>query len=682
MMIKSKNKMGLLSTELNRRFTKIPTFFSALAVNLATVTFCIAQPPSSGNKNYAEMVNTTIGTKGKGFGVEERYLEAGFTFPGATCPFGMVQFTTTFFDENKGFVINQMSGAGCHNMGNLPSLPLSGNLENSPNDMMGYKPVFENKQTIAGFYHTVIDGKIDCQLTATQRTGMAMFRFLQDKTGTVIIGTGINSTEMPEASARITGKNTCEGYADGGQFCGIKANYRVYYVIEFQKPCISSGTWNSQKLEKGSATAAGLNSGVFFTFDVSDNKPVLYKVGISYVSIANARENLTKENPSWNFDAVKDNACKAWNNYLGKIEVTGGSAAFTTQFYTHLYHSFTHPSVFSDVNGEYMGADHKVHKGGGFTCYTAFSNWDTYRTQIQLLAMLAPKETRDVISSLLTFAQQSGGGFPRWVLADYETGIMQGDPTSILVANAYAFGVKDFDVKKALAIMKQGAEIPGTKSQNELTRPHLEQYLDKGYIYYSMGASMALEYASSDFAIAQFALQACGDKLTYINYLKRSQSWKNIFNPQTNWLQSRNIDGSWKNQTDDWREASYKNYFWMIPHNLKDLIDTIGGKKVAEQRLDEFFSKLNANYGQEWFAAGNEPDFEVPWTYNWTGTPYKTQAVVRRILKEQYSNRDNGLPGNDDLGAMGSWYVWASIGLYPMIPGYGGFSVHSPSFPS
>jgi predicted alpha-1,2-mannosidase len=653
----------------------------AMIVLMGLCRFGWAQQ-TSGKVNFAEKVNTTIGTKGKGHGIEEQYLEAGYTFPGATCPFGMVQFTTTFFDENKGFVINQMSGAGCHNMGNLPTLPLAGELSESPKDMMGYKPVFENKQTIAGYYHTVIDGKIDCQLTTTPRTGIATFQYSSDtKTGTIVIGTGINSSEMPDAQASVKSNNTCEGYADGGHFCGIKANYRIFYVIEFQHAAVQTGTWKDNRLDKGSVTASGANSGVFFTFDVSDHQPVVYKVGISYVSIENARENLSKENAGWDFSAVKNKTQAAWNSYLGKIEVKGGSDDRTVQFYSHLYHSFTHPSICSDVNGEYMGADHKTHKSEGFTCYTGFSNWDTYRTQIQLLSLLAPEETKDMVSSLINFAKQSGGGFPRWVLADFETGIMQGDPTSILVANAYAFGVKNFNTKDALAIMRKGAEVPGTKSQLELTRPNLDQYLQKGYMYGSMGASMALEYTSADFAIGQFALQALGDKQTYDSYLKRSGYWRNNFNPETKWLQSRNSDGYWKNQTDDWREASYKNYFWMIPYDLKGLIDTMGGKKAAETRLDEFFAKLNASYAQEWFATGNEPDFQTPWIYNWAGAPYKTQALVRRILKEQYSNRPGGLPGNDDMGAMGAWYVWASVGLYPMIPGYGGFSVNSPSFP-
>ena len=308
--------------------------------------------------------------------------------------------------------------------------------------------------------------------------------------------------------------------------------------------------------------------------------------------------------------------------------------------------------------------------------YTSFSNWDTYRTQTALIAMLAPEETSDIVMSHYLFAEQSGGGFPRWVLANIETGVMQGDPTPILVANAYAFGARNYDPRTLLRTMRYGAEVPGANSQGVLTRPGLEQYLEKGYY----DASILLEYTSSDFAIGRFALQACNDEPVCNWYTQRAMNWKNLFNKETGWLQSRNEDGSWKRYDADWRESTYKNYFWMVPYDLQGLIDSIGGKEAAEKRLDEMFRRLDASYGDEWFASGNEPSFQIPWIYNWAGAPYKAQQVIRRILNEQYSSRVNGLPGNDDLGSMGAWYVFASIGLFPEIPGVGGFSVNSPVF--
>lgn len=649
----------------------------ALSLISGVMLTCVSL--SAQENGYATKVNTLIGTTGKGAGAQEAYLEAGYTFPGAMYPFGMVQFTPTFFSPDKGFVINQMSGAGCEHMGNLPLMPLAGRLTSSPKDMLSFKPGFKVKNAYAGFYEAVNKDSISSSLTVTPRTGMGKFAFPSGmSSGTIIIGTGLNATSMRESHVKITSPSSFEGFADGGSFCGSPVSYRIYFVAEFDKDAITKGTWAGDELKEGNQMESKPGTGVYFTFNTSDGKNIKYKVGISYVSLANAKENLKVENSGWNFDRIKKSAIIAWNRQLRKIEVKGGSADRTIQFYTHLYRAMAHPNIVNDVNGQYVGGDEKVHKTNGFNFYTAFSNWDTYRTQTQLISMLAPKETSDMMKSILLFAEQSGGGFPRWVLNSTETGIMQGDPSAAMVAVAYSFGADNFDVEKALKIMKKGAEDPTTKSQNQLTRPFLKQYIEKGY----MNASMMLEYTTADFAIGQFAKQALGDEKTYSVYLKRAQNWKNLYDPETKWLRSRNEDGSWKKYDEDWREASYKNYFWMVPYNLKGLIDTIGGKGFAEQRLDDFFKRLDASYSQEWFAAGNEPDFQAPWIYNWTDAPYKTQELVKRIIKEQYSNRNNGLPGNDDLGAMGAWYVFANIGLYPMIPGIAGFTVNSPSFSS
>lgn len=631
------------------------------------------------NNQYSLKVNTRIGNEGKGANAHEAYLEAGYTFPGAMYPFGMTQFTPTFFHPNKGFVINQMSGAGCEQMGNLPLLPLAGPLKGSPNDMLGFEPGFKVKNAVAGFYEVMDNDGINSALTVTPRTGMGKFDFPSGlDTGTFIIGTGLNATSMKEAFVKITNPSGFEGFADGGSFCGADVSYRVYFVAEFDTKAVETGTWNGNSIKKKSNQENQPGTGVYFTFDTRGGKSIQYKVGISYVSMANARENLKAENPGWNFQKTKGAAVSAWNKQLKKIEAEGGSDDRTTQFYTHLYHAMAHPNIFNDTNGEYVGGDNNVHIAKGFNYYTAFSNWDTYRTQTQLISMLAPKEASDMMKSLLLFAEQSGGSFPRWVLNSTETGIMQGDPSAAIVAVAYSFGARDFDKEKALKIMRKGAEDPLAKSQGQLTRPFLKQYLDKGY----MNASMMLEYTTADFAISQFAKQAFGNKAIYERYLKRAQNWKNLYNRETRWLNSRNENGSWKRYDEDWREASYKNYFWMIPYNLRGLIDTIGGKGVAEKRLDDFFRRLDASYSQEWFAAGNEPSFQTPWIYNWTNSPYKTQTLVKRIIQEQYSSANSGLPGNDDLGAMGAWYVFANVGLYPMIPGVAGFSVNSPSFTS
>lgn len=638
---------------------------------LSVATWVVSLLPTASHaQDYSRKVNTLIGTQGNGW-------SSGYLYPGATYPFGMVQFTPTYFTKQLGFVINQLSGAGCDHMGNFPTLPLSGELKVSPDSIINLRASLSKEKGTAGYYTTLVNDSIQAELTVTERTGMAKYSFsANENRGTVIIGGGVAATPIEVAAISITSPNSCEGYAEGGAFCGFPTPYKVYFVAEFDVPSASSGVWKKERLLPGEKFAEGKHSGVYFTFDLKNKKEVLYKIGVSYVSVENARENLRTENPAWNFAAVKQSAADKWNRYLGKIEVKGKNEDRISQFYTHLYHSLIHPNVCSDVNGEYMGSDNKVYKSER-NYYTSFSNWDTYRTQTQLMAMLAPDVTSDIVMSHQLFAIRSGGGFPRWVLANIETGIMQGDPTPVLIANAYAFGARNYDTRSILKTMRYGAEVPGANSQGVLTRPGLEQYLEKGYY----DASAMLEYTSSDFAIGRYALQACNDEPVCNYYTNRAMKWKNLYDKETNWLRSRNEDGSWKNPGDDWRESTYKNYFWMVPYDLDGLLQIIGGKQEGEKRLDELFRRLDASYGDEWFASGNEPSFQIPWIYNWVGAPYKAQHIIRKVLNEQYNSHPGGLPGNDDLGSMGAWYVFASIGLFPEIPGVGGFSINSPVFP-
>lgn len=625
----------------------------------------------SAGSNYSRQVNTLIGTKGVG-------LTSGYLYPGATYPYGMVQFTPSYFSKRSGFVINQLSGGGCEHMGNFPTFPVKGKLKMSPDNILNYRINISEEKGHAGYYEAKVQEDIHAKLTVTERTGMASYEYPADQQyGTVIIGGGISATPIEQAAIVITAPNKCEGYAEGGNFCGLRTPYKVYFVAEFDTDALESGTWKRNELKPNTTFAEGEYSGVYFTFDVNKKKNIQYKIGVSYVSVENARENLKAENTGWDFLQIQNQAESKWNHYLGKIEVEGNNPDRTTQFYTHLYRSFIHPNVCSDVNGEYMGADFKVHKSRS-KHYTSFSNWDTYRTQIQLLSILDPEVASDIVISHQLFAEEAGGAFPRWVMANIETGVMQGDPTPILISNAYAFGARNYDPKPIFKTMRKGAEEPGAMSQEVEARPGLKQYLDKGYY----NASIQLEYTSADFAIAQFALHAVGDEFASWRYFHFARSWKNLYNPETGWLQSRNPNGSWKPLTEDFRESTYKNYFWMVPYDIAGLIEIIGGKAAAEKRLDEFFTRLDAGYNDAWFASGNEPSFHIPWIYNWVGTPYKAQEIINRVLNEQYSSKIDGLPGNDDLGTMGAWYVFACIGLYPEIPGVGGFTVNTPIFSS
>ena len=480
----------------------------------------------SAGSNYSRQVNTLIGTKGVG-------LTSGYLYPGATYPYGMVQFTPSYFSKRSGFVINQLSGGGCEHMGNFPTFPVKGKLKMSPDNILNYRINISEEKGHAGYYEAMVQEDIKAKLTVTERTGMASYEYPADQQyGTVIIGGGISATPIEQAAIVITAPNKCEGYAEGGNFCGLRTPYKVYFVAEFDTDALESGTWKRNELKPNTTFAEGEYSGVYFTFDVNKKKNIQYKIGVSYVSVENARENLKAENTGWDFLQIQNQAESKWNHYLGKIEVEGTNPDRTTQFYTHLYRSFIHPNVCSDVNGEYMGADFKVHKSRS-KHYTSFSNWDTYRTQIQLLSILDPEVVSDIVISHQLFAEEAGGAFPRWVMANIETGVMQGDPTPILISNAYAFGARNYDPKPIFKTMRKGAEEPGAMSQEVEARPGLKQYLDKGYY----NASIQLEYTSADFAIAQFALHAVGDEFASWRYFHFARSWKNLYNPETGWLQ-------------------------------------------------------------------------------------------------------------------------------------------------
>jgi predicted alpha-1,2-mannosidase len=421
---------------------------------------------------------------------------------------------------------------------------------------------------------------------------------------------------------------------------------------------------------------------------------VLAKVGISYVSVSNALLNLNTDNPGWDFDAVRNAARDEWNKVLGRIEVSGGTTNEQRIFYTALYHSYMHPNVFSDVNGQYLGFDSMVHTAANYVQYENFPCWDMYRSLIQLKALLTPKETGDMMQSLVNDALQGGGAMPRWEQISYNSAGMVGDSPDIVTANAYAYGATNFDVVSALSAADYAASTAGATSSGLHPREHLDDYLKRGYIGQTashtadhgpgVGVAVTLEYANDDFAISQLAL-ALGDTNKYMRYRTRSGNWKKVFNPASGWVQARNVDGSWDPNfklTTSLVESDSYQYTWMVPFNLRGLFDSMGGNTVAVQRLDKHFTKLNEGPTSHYAWMGNEPEEGAPWVYDFAGAPWRSQEVVRRIILELFKDKAGGLPGNDDGGAISSWAVWSMIGMYPEIPGVGGFVMGSPIFTS
>lgn len=452
------------------------------------------------------------------------------------------------------------------------------------------------------------------------------------------------------------------------------------------------------------AGTSGLNSGAWVSFGTQQQSQVTMKVAISYVSTADAWANLAAEDRGWSVDQVSQRTRAQWEQLLSRIRVGGGTHDQQVEFYTALYHALLEPSIFSDANGDYLGFDGLVHRTKpGQVQYANYSGWDVYRSEIPLLATIAPEQTSQMMTSLLN-DQAQGGWLPKWGFANQYTDVMNGDAADPVIADAYAFGARDFDARAALAAMIKGATVDPTASQLGQgfydERPQLSEYESLGYVPNAQqsslspvdnGASETLEYASADFAIAQIA-KDLGQQTTYTTFLNRSQDWTTIFNTATGYIEPRDATGQFPAQgpttfgmgafgQSGFQEGNAAQYTWMVPQNVAGLSAAMGGDQAAVSRLDTFFQQLNAgpNLPYEW--AGNEPSFGAPWLYDYLGVPYKTQAIVHTLLTSVYADTPGGEPGNDDLGSMSSWYVWSALGMYPGTPGAPVLDLGAPIFP-
>jgi predicted alpha-1,2-mannosidase len=430
-------------------------------------------------------------------------------------------------------------------------------------------------------------------------------------------------------------------------------------------------------------------NGMYLTFDTSSTPTVSAKVGISYTNDANAGDNLTTEIRNWNLGAVEQANHDAWNTVLNKIQTGGGSSDQQVQFYTALYHALLHPNVFSDDNGQYMGMDNQVHKlaKGQQAQYANYSGWDTYRSQTQLMAMVEPKVTSDVVTSMLNGYDQTGL-LPKWASNNGESYVMVGDPAAGIIADAYAFGARSFDTDKALAALQHEATAPNNDRPGESVRD-AKGYLpldenDYGCCNFYGPVSTQLEYDSADYAVAAFA-KSLGKTAVYEKFATRAQDWMNVFNPQTGYVQGKNKDGQFATgftpgTSNGFVEGTSAQYTPMVPFNLQQLIQARGGAKAYSSYLDSLLDNIT-HPGNTDADLSNEPSVEIPWEYNYTGEPWKTQAAVRKAQQNLYFNAPVGSFGNDDLGAMSSWYVWSELGMYPETPGTDTLALGSPAFP-
>lgn len=670
-----------------------------------------------------------------------RTFGGGHNFPGATTPFGMVQLgpdTTPSaphsggYDHRdnhvSGFSLTHLSGAGCALYGDFPLLPTTAPLRRSPAAPGGglrgeFQPGFSHAAERArpGFYsvrlNPVRGAGIDVALTATTRTGFARFGFPPSPHASVLVDAG--GSAQPDDLAAVAvdpGRREISGSASSGHFCGQRPRYRVYFAAVFDRPFAAFGTWRRGGLEPGGEGAEDVQlpaanprttarAGAYATFDTRRRRRVTVRVGVSFVSVEGARRNLAAESRGRGFGAIAAAARRRWAAALGRVRVAGGPPRLLDTFYTALYHALLAPRTFSDVGGEYVGMDGQVHRARGYTQYADFSGWDVYRTQVPLLALLVPRRAGDLMRSLLADAAQSGC-LPRWSYANGQSMTMVGDPAGPALAAAAAFGAR-FDRGAALAAMLRGATEPCRSANGEyVERQGLPEYLRLGYLPLDLDAGVrnansiygdpeavwgsaatTLEYAVADFAVARMAARA-GDAATYREFIRRAANWRRLFNPASGMIEPRYADGSFPPGYDNlggggFVEGNSAQYTWAVPQDPAGLVARLGGPGPAARRLDRFLRRLNAGPGgthTDHALLGNEPTLHTPWLYDWMGRPYKTQAAVRRALLTLYDAAPDGYPGNDDLGTLSAWYVFAALGLYPEVPGAGVLALGSPLF--
>ncbi|MDX3661654.1 GH92 family glycosyl hydrolase [Streptomyces sp. ID05-26A] len=690
----------------------------ALLVFLVTVlTAALATPASAAVRDDTRYVDPLIGSAG-----------GGNTYPGAVRPFGMISWspTSTRGDQTntgaangyaydatrvRGFSLTHVNGAGCHPgaAGDIPIMPHVGDITSSPtadtkDQIFASDFSHADEKAEAGRYRVGLKSGATADLSVTTRAGVGEFTFPVN--GSLLFRTSNSLNGSEDADITIDpATNSVSGSVLTGAFCGRRANggtnnqktyYRLHFTASFDRPISAHGTWVNSELRPGTTSAsggegyltgsarAGRGSGGYVSFQDS---AVRMRVGISYSSLDAAKRNLATEIPKRATVAdVAKEAKKAWAKQLRAVEIDGGTADERTIFYTALYHTFLQPNVTSDA--------------GQATRYGNFSGWDQYRAHTQLLALLAPDVASGYAQSLLEISRKNGGVWDRWVHITGPTHVMTGDPSAPAIAGMYAMGAKNFDVRAAYDSLLRQATVPhpdglsdkGCPGQCEGQRPNLAEYMRLGYAPHDTchcwgGAAETLEDSVADQALADLG-RGLGRPNAEME--QRAGWWRNTFNPATGYQQARKADGTWVtpfNPASDqgFAQGSSATYTWMVPHDVQGLAEAMGGEEAAAARLDAFFKRADGS----WATGGdalrydptNEPGIHTPWIYNELGQPRKTQETVRAMARLVYKTGPSGLPGNDDLGTMSAWYVFAALGLYPRTPSSAELHVSSPMFP-
>lgn len=702
--------------------------FQNLAKIIFMMSLCFAfQPMKAQNatEDLTRYVDPLIGTK-----------EMGHVFPGACVPFGMVQlspdtdtipyavngkYTGTVYrycagyqysDKTiVGFSHTHFSGTGHSDLGDFLIMPTVGKLQLNPGTAdkpeSGYRSRFshETEKAEPGYYQVRLDDyKINAELTTTTHVGFHQYTFPKSDDAHIILdlnhglynydGKVLWSYVRVENDTLVTGYRITRGWA--------RTNY-LYFAMVFSKPIknygcrndedlVYKGFWRKFDQEHNFPEMAGKNLKAYFDFSTAEGEKVKIKFALSAVSTEGALKNLEAEVPHFNFEKVKADAKANWQKELSRITVDA-SAEKKTTFYTSLYHTFINPIQYMDVDGKYRGLDHNIHQAKGFTNYTVFSLWDTYRALHPLFTLIQPERTSDMINSMLAHYDQSVHHvLPVWSHFGNENWCMIGYHAVPAIVDAWANGIRGFDLNHALE-----ACVSSATNKNY---GNLPDYMALGYVPYeknAVGSSMTLEYAYDDWTIAQLA-KGIGNTAIAEQFGKRAQNWKNLFNERTGFVGAKDAKGNWKTPFDPMHtanegfiEGNSWNYSLYVPQDIPTLIQKMGGNNRFCDHLDSLFTMyMPDKYFAETeditreglvgcYVHGNEPSHHVAYMYNWAGKPWKTQERIHQIITTMYLNKPDGLCGNDDCGQMSAWYIFSSLGFYPVCPGSGQYAIGTPS---
>ena len=658
-------------------------------------------------------MNPFIGTK-----------DYGNTFPGAALPFGMVQLSPDNggqagydYDDTRidGFSHTHLSGVGCGALGEVRVMPTTGAVASASPSRFGSHFRHDTETARPGYYAVDLTKYgIRAELAATTRTGWHRYSFPTTRKANVLFDVGRANMPVLASSAAVTGDRTLEGSVEAGGFCGAHDRHRVFFSARFDRPFAATGTWRGGRVSPGSRrTTAGRGpNGAWVTFDASANRTVGLQVGISFASLAGARRNLAAEAGGRSFDGVVADAASRWASALARARVDGGPLDRRVAFTTALYHSFLHPNVIADVDGAYPGAGGRLHVARDHTAMGNLSLWDTFRTQNQLLELLAPGVARDVALSILADAR--GGWLPRWSLAGAETNVMTGDPVTPFLVENWSAGLLAGHEEEAYRALRANALRAPPRGAAVNGRAGIRSYARRGYIASGLAcgehrrndcsrpASATLEYAAADGALAVMA-RGLGHAADARLLARRAQSYRRLWNRRLGVFSPRRPDGRWLSPYNpragggQFHEGGAYQYQWLVPQDPGGLVSLLGGRPAAARRLDAFFDyrallrdpSATARrrwvehsydyYGAVTYNPNNEPDLHAPYVYAWTGQPWKTATVVR-AAETLFTNGPEGLTGNDDLGTVSAWYVLSSLGLYPTMSGSRGFVLSTPQF--